>query len=81
MLGRVLGLEYSIARCCEALVAFIAGRLEDKGYGKYEIASLSASLGVVLLTLWSAFHITGRGAAKHGIVSPKKKELALPLVR
>ncbi len=80
MLGRVLGLEYSIARCCEAAAALIAGRLEDGGHGKHQIASLSGGYGATLFLLWSFFHISGRGAANNDLVPLKNKEATLPLL-
>jgi len=80
MLGRVLGFEYSLARCCEAGAALLAGRLEDRGYGKYEIASLSAVFGATLLVLWSIFHISGRGAASFDRMQLKNKSMTLPLI-
>lgn len=81
MLGRVLGLEYSIARCCEAAAALIAGRLEDSGHGKHEIASLSAVFGATLLAFWSCFHLSGKGAANKELVPLKNKdEKTLPLL-
>ena len=79
MLGRVLGLEYSIARCSEASIAFVAGGLEDRGYTKSQIASLSSVLGIILLTLWSLFHITGRGAANKKLFPSEKKDIEMPL--
>ena len=75
MLGRTLGLEYSIARCSEAVIAFIAGRLEDRGVDKHDIAFLSGFLGTTLLMLWSIFHISGRGAANKNVKPVKKKEI------
>ena len=81
MLGRVLGLEYSIARCCEAAAALIAGRLEDSGHGNHEIASLSAVFGATLLAFWSCFHLSGKGAANKELVPLKNKdEKTLPLL-
>ena len=80
MLGRVLGLEYSIARGTEALIAFIAGRLEDEGVEKWKIASSSGWIGVTLLSLWSIFHLSGRGAANRNIKPIQKKEDTLPLI-
>ena len=77
MLGRVLGLEYSIARCTEALIAFIAGGLEDRNIDKHRIAFFSGTLGITLFILWSLFHLLGRGAANRNI-KPIKKEVAMP---
>lgn len=63
MLGRMLGFEYSITRLSEATISFTAGRLEDIGYGKHEIASLSACIGGMMFAFWSIYHIFGGGAA------------------
>lgn len=63
MLGRMLGFEYSITRLSEAVMSFTAGRLEDIGYGKHEIASLSACVGGMMFAFWSIYHIFGGGAA------------------
>lgn len=74
MLGRVLGLEYSCARCTEAVIAYIAGRLEDKEYGKYEIASLASSIGATLFFLWTIFHVSGGGAANKKLDTTTHKD-------
>ena len=76
MLGRVLGFEYSIARTTEAVISFSTGRLEDHGYGKHVIASLSACVGSIMLAFWSSYHIYGGGAAKKQFnKTPSDKEL------
>ena len=63
-MGRVLALEYSLAKIGEAGVAFIAGSLEDVGYTKNDIAYMSAWIGFVLFTVWSTYHKMGLGAAR-----------------
>ena len=62
-LGRMLSFEYSVCRCAEAFVSFMAGNLEDAGYGKHEIASLSACTGGMMFIFWSVYHLFGKGAA------------------
>ena len=66
-----------MARCSEAMIALIAGKLEDAGYGIYEIASLSAMIGVILLICWSIFHIFGKGAANNKLIPMKRKEVSI----
>ncbi len=80
MLGRVLGLEYSIARCTEALIALIAGRLEDRDVSKHHIAFFSGISGITFFVLWSIFHISGKGAANRNIKPTKKEEVTMPLI-
>lgn len=70
MLGRMLGFEYSVARSTEAVISFVAGQLEDQGYGKHEIASLSACVGGVAFTFWSTYHLFGGGAANKKFAKP-----------
>ena len=63
MLGRVLGLEYSMANLAEAIMATMAGRLEDNGYSMHDISRLSAAIGMFFFLIWTIFHMFGRGAA------------------
>jgi hypothetical protein len=63
MLGGMLAFEYFIARSSEAVMSYITGRLEDMGYGKHVIASMSACIGGIMFALWSAYHLFGGGAA------------------
>lgn len=63
MLGRMLAFEYSIARSTEGVSSYIAGRLEDQGYGKHEIALMAACFGGIMFVFWSAYHTFGFGAA------------------
>jgi MFS family permease len=64
MLGRVLSYEKVLSSSCEAGMAFMAGRLQDEGFGARGIANLSASVGGFLLVFWSSYHLFGKGAAK-----------------
>lgn len=64
MLGRVISLESATASFFEAGIAYIAGRLEDEGLGKHEIANLSAGIGTFLLASWSTYHLFGNGAPR-----------------
>jgi len=75
MLGRVLGFEYSVARLSEAGIAFLAGHLEDMGYGKYEIASLAGTIGLTLFVCWSIYHTFGGGAANRKFEKTSVKKL------
>lgn len=61
-LGRVLAFDFAGALGFEALVAFGAGRLQDAGYDKNEIATWAAAIGATFLTLWSFYHVRGGGA-------------------
>ncbi len=70
MLGRMLGFEYSVARSTEAIISYIAGELEDNGYGKHEIASMSACIGGLVFTFWSGYHMFGGGAANKKFAKP-----------
>mmetsp|Transcript_15415 Transcript_15415/g.18766 ORF Transcript_15415/g.18766 Transcript_15415/m.18766 type:complete len:482 (+) Transcript_15415:93-1538(+) len=63
ILGRMLGFEYSMARLTEAITSFVAGRLEDSGYGKHEIATLQALSTGVIFIFWTIYHLFGSGAA------------------
>lgn len=69
-MGRVLALEYSLAKIGEAGIAYIAGWLEDIGYTKNDIAYMSAWIGFVLFTGWSAYHKLQRGAARPDFNKP-----------
>lgn len=76
-LGRVLGLEYALARLSETAMAFVAGRLEDGGSTKQQIALMASSVGVSLFFFWSIYHVLGFGAADerfNQISDDEKKE-------
>ncbi len=64
MLGRVVSMEGSLACLFEATIAYVAGRLEDEGVSKHEIALLSAGIGSLLLMFWSTYHVFGKGAPR-----------------
>jgi len=64
MLGRVLSYDKVLSSACEAGMAYMAGMLQDGGFGARGIANLSASVGGFLLIFWSSYHLFGRGAAK-----------------
>lgn len=66
----MLGFEYSVARSTEAIISYIAGQLEDNGYGKHTIASMSACVGGIAFTLWSTYHLFGGGAANRKFAKP-----------
>ncbi len=66
----MLSFEYSVCRCSEAIVSFLAGNLEDAGYGKHEIASLSACVGGMMFIFWSVYHLFGKGAANQRFNQP-----------
>ena len=69
MLGRVVALESATASFFEACIAYTAGQLEDEGLGKYEIANLSAGIGIFLLLFWSTYHLFGYGAPRSNSVA------------
>jgi len=63
-LGRILGLEYCLARIAETIVAFIAGRMEDSGYSNSEISYFATGIAFFFLLFWTAYHTSGKGAAQ-----------------
>lgn len=63
-LGRVLALEYCLARVSETCTAFVAGRLIDNGRSNSEIAYLSSGIAVFLFVFWSTYHNMRYGAAR-----------------
>ncbi len=63
-LGRILGLEYCVARISETIVAFIAGRMEDRGYTNSEISYFAFGIASIFLLLWMIYHVTEKGAAR-----------------
>lgn len=67
MLGRVLAVEYAMYTINEAVTATVAGKLDDAGYSKDQIALFAATLGVFVLSVWCAYHGFGQGAAREEI--------------
>jgi MFS family permease len=63
MLGRILAIEYAFYTIFEALSATSAGRLQDIGLNKDQIALAAAGASSVVLGLWCTFHWLGKGAA------------------
>jgi len=63
-LGRVIGLDFCLARLSETCIAFAAGRLEDNGRSNSEIAYLSSGIAGFMLAFWCTYHHMGYGAAK-----------------
>ncbi len=51
------------ARLSETAAAYVAGRLEDTGSSKQEIACFASAIGVSLFFFWSIYHVLGFGAA------------------
>jgi hypothetical protein len=64
MLGRVLAYQETLTNLLLTIMAYIAGNFEDSGFGKKEIAYLSASLAVFFVAFWSSYHLFGLGAAR-----------------
>lgn len=73
-MGRVLALEYSVAKLFEAGIAFTAGHMEDNGYRKDQIAYMSAWIGFILFTGWTAYHKLRRGAARPEFNEPSSEK-------
>ena len=63
-LGRILGLEYSLARVSETIIAFAVGKMVDKGRSTNEISFFSAGIALFFVIFWGTYHATGRGAAQ-----------------
>lgn len=63
MLGRVLAVEYASYTIFEAFAATVAGRLQDTGYSKDQIALSAPCFGFIVTGLWSVHHYLGQGAA------------------
>mmetsp|Transcript_7369 Transcript_7369/g.11222 ORF Transcript_7369/g.11222 Transcript_7369/m.11222 type:complete len:489 (-) Transcript_7369:19-1485(-) len=74
-LGRMLSFEYSVCRCTEAFISYLAGSLEDAGYGKHEIASLSACIGGMMFIFWSVYYLFGKGAANPRFNQTREQEI------
>ena len=72
-MGRVLALEYSLAKLTEAGIAFIAGWMEDNGYRKDEISHMSALIGFILFAGWTTYHKLRLGAARPEFNEPAVK--------
>jgi hypothetical protein len=75
MMGRVLALEFASMMFFDALSAMIAGRLLDTegggaGVAKTDIAVGQAILAATLLTLWTIYHMFGKGAARRRFNRP-----------
>lgn len=64
MLGRVLASERVLSSLFQVIISYIAGRLEDNGFSKHDIALLSACVGGIFATFWSSYHLFGLGAAR-----------------
>jgi len=75
ILGRVLALEFCLARLSETAAALAAGRLEDSGRSNSEISYLSAGIAAFFFAFWSYYHISGRGAAQRRFNDDRKEEV------
>ncbi len=64
MLGRVIATAEMITALFLTITAYIAGNLEDKGFGKEEIALMSIGISGFFIVFWSTYHIFGFGAAR-----------------
>lgn len=64
LLGRVLGMEFTMTTLLEAGTASLAGFLYDEaGLSKNEIAFWGACLGVLVCLFWAVYYSLGLGAA------------------
>lgn len=66
-LGRILALAATGETILEALSAMISGQLKDKGGSQNSNATLAwfgAAMGVLVVTIWTIFHLRGGGAAQ-----------------
>ena len=48
----------------EAVCVYITGRMEDRGFGRYEVAMISSIIGLGLMAFWSVYDLFGYGARK-----------------
>jgi len=63
-MGRVLALDFCLARVAETCAAFVAGRLEDNGRSNSEIAYFSTGVAGSLFVFWCTYHNMRYGAAR-----------------
>jgi len=64
-LGRIMGLEYCLARISETSIALITGRLKDNGLSDKEMSYMAGSFAGTFFLLWSIYHAKGNGANQH----------------
>lgn len=78
MLGRMLAVEYAMYTMSEAVTATVAGKLDDAGYSKDQIALFAATLGVFVLSGWCVYHGFGQGAAREDFAITPSLPSSLP---
>merc|ERR1712232_44626 len=64
-LGRIMGLEYCLARISETSIVLITGRLKDNGLSDKEVSYMAGSFAGTFFLLWSIYHAKGNGANQH----------------
>jgi MFS family permease len=64
ILGRVLGLEFTLTQLFEASSAAVSGKLDDAGFSKSQLTLFGALLGVVMLVFWGTYYALSFGAAQ-----------------
>jgi hypothetical protein len=62
IVGRVLGLDYSLSKLAETTSAYAAGYMQITGSSNSGIASFTASIALGSSVVWSIYHLLGRGA-------------------